>query len=639
MLLRRIAVENVRSFLDRAELTLDGPISILIGPNGGGKTNLLDIAVILLRRYLFASLYPAHAPTPEQPDRYQFRHNDALNNMQLEPHSNGAGRPQLVEVEVEVTQRDWDNMVAMKAEAAELSRKAEKKYINLTIQRAANWNLESITAGARFQYRWQSGGLEGSDGPAAQFLEYMNDFEVDSLLRAEFEVSALSTPMVYLPVNRSMNAFQSRVELAGYDAHEQKRQNDASISRTSSSIVPLAIGRLAQKFRMLLEKDVGGARADFKNDPNLKELTKLLRELGYEWDLESSNPLKNAYDIRLKKQGSSFLVGAASSGEREILTYLFAIFALNVRDALIVVDEPELHLHPRWQKSLLQLFARLAKSTGNQFLMATHSPTFVSPASIQYVSRVFSRDQRSHILRLATAELPDAKHLLNIVNSQNNEGIFFADEVVLVEGLSDRIFFEAVLDRFGRGSTYKSTLEIISVGGKGLFNAYTKLLKACQVPFSIIGDRDYIEEIGTDDVKSLFRVDEGEIKKDVIDNIKSIDGKALVARIEEAMASGSWDDARDVWGYIKSRRRVLRDNLDDTQQETLAGFIDSKRSERIYLLKNGSLEAYLPEGYRGKDIDKLIGFLRSDDFWSELPVNARDELQEIARLLMPDATG
>jgi len=286
---------------------------------------------------------------------------------------------------------------------------------------------------------------------------------------------------------------------------------------------------------MLLEKDTGNARTDFKKDSNLTEMTTLLEELGYEWELETTNPLKNAYDIRLKKQGSSFLVGAASSGERELLTYLFAIFALNVRDALIVVDEPELHLHPKWQKRLLNLFVRLATSTGNQFLLATHSPTFVSPDSIQYISRVFSRDQQSNVLRLATASLPEAKHLLQIVNSQNNEGIFFADEVVLVEGLSDRIFFEAVLDRLGRGTTYKSTLEIISVGGKGLFKAYGKLLAACQVPYSIVADLDYIEEIGNEDAKVLFRLDEGEIKKDVIDNVKSSDGTALVARIDRVL--------------------------------------------------------------------------------------------------------
>jgi putative ATP-dependent endonuclease of OLD family len=263
----------------------------------------------------------------------------------------------------------------------------------------------------------------------------------------------------------------------------------------------------------------------------------------------------------------------------------FAIFALNVRDVLIVVDEPDLHLHPKWQKTLFQLFVRLSKSTGNQFLMATHSPTFISPDSIQYVSRVFSRNQQSHILRLAKAQLPDARHLLNIVNSQNNEGIFFADEVVLVEGLSDRIFFEAVLDRLGRGSTYPRTIEVISVGGKGLFKSYTKLLTACQVPYSIIADLDYIEDIGTHEVKALFKLDEGEIKKDVVDNPKSLDAKALVNRIEEALMTGSWADAQETWAYIKNKRRELKENLSPAERTSLDTFIVAKRAERICVLK------------------------------------------------------
>ena len=53
--LRHLSVQNVPSVVDQQVLELDGDISILIGPNGGGKTNLLDAGVVSLRRYLFAS--------------------------------------------------------------------------------------------------------------------------------------------------------------------------------------------------------------------------------------------------------------------------------------------------------------------------------------------------------------------------------------------------------------------------------------------------------------------------------------------------------------------------------------------------------------------------------------------------------
>ena len=420
---------------------------------------------------------------------------------------------------------------------------------------------------------------------------------MDGRLREEFELSPLSTPLVYLPVNRAASGFQSNVELAGYNDYETKRHSDAASSRSAASIVGLAVGRLAQKYRLLLEKDKGVAAREFRSDTNLKELTTLLGELGYEWSLETINPLKNQYDVRLTKQGSSFLVGAASSGERELLTYLFAIFALNVRDALIIVDEPELHLHPKWQKTLLQLFIRLAKSTGNQFLLATHSPTFVSPESIQYVSRVFSHDQRSDILRLDTTILPEAKHFLNIVNSQNNERLFFADEVVLVEGLSDRMFFEAVLDKHGRSSSSRSILEVVSVGGKGFFEAYAKVLRSCAIPYSIVADLDYVEQVGSPETKNLFSVDTREIKLDVIENPKSLDGDALVQAIEHAIISGNWGDAAQIWCYIKARRRQLRTDIDAEGTSVLGDFLVSMRKNRVYILSRGALESYLPAGH------------------------------------------
>lgn len=636
MLIKRIAIENVRSFLNRAELTLDGPLTIVIGPNGGGKTNLLDTIVIMLRRYLFASMYASPAPTAELPDRYEFRANDALNNMILERHSAGTGLTQIVEVEVEVTLKDLENMHSMQNDAELLTQLAKKKYTNINLLGAKSWKFDEISVGTRFVYRIDNGSLQGTQNASASFLQYLNTFEMDGALREEFELAPLATPLVYLPVNRSAAGFQSNVELAGYNAFETKRHSDAASSRSSTAIVNLAIGRLAQKYRMLLEKDKGIAATEFRNDVNLKELTNLLGELGYEWTLETINPLKNQYDIRLKKQGFSFLVGAASSGERELLTYLFAIFALNVRDALIIVDEPELHLHPKWQKTLLQLFIRLSQSTGNQFLLATHSPTFVSPESIQYVSRVFSHQQRSHILRLNTVVLPEAKHLLNIVNSQNNERLFFADEVVLVEGLSDRMFFEAVLDRPGRSSSSRLILEVISVGGKGLFEAYTKVLRACEIRYSIISDLDYVEQVGSPKIKDLFRINTQGIKTDVIENVKSHDGDTLVQAIEHALSSGSWEHATNVWDYIKARRRTLRKDMSEGDAAALNAFLVFKQSEQVYILSRGALEAYLPTGHGSKDLDKLIRLLAQDDFWEQLPQRGKAELENIAKNLLPD---
>jgi hypothetical protein len=339
--------------------------------------------------------------------------------------------------------------------------------------------------------------------------------------------------------------------------------------------------------------------------------------------------MTNEYSILLSKQGTSFLVGAASSGERELFTYLFVIFGLNVRDALVVVDEPELHLHPKWQRTLLSIFVKLSEATGNQFLIATHSPTFISPQSIQYVSRVSSVEQKSQIRRLNSSSLPEAKHLLNIINSQNNERLFFADAVVLVEGISDRLVFQRILDERSKDRAAKPVIEVVEVGGKGFFGAYQKLLDACHIPFSLIADRDYIEQIGSEKLKGLFKLNTKEIKEDVLENMKSIDASTMVEAIEMAMLSGNWDSSRGIWEYIKSRRREFRFDLSVEEKKQLDEFINELATRRIYVLRQGAVEAYLPPGYKGKDLEKIIKLCVAEDFWDVLPAEHRDELATI----------
>jgi putative ATP-dependent endonuclease of the OLD family len=284
MKLRKLAVQNVRSFMERQELLLDGNISILIGPNGGGKTNLLDAAVVMLRRFLFASMYAIHSPTPENQDRHEFRANDALNALTLEKHSaSKPGFQQIIEAELEVTKSDLENLRLMKEGAEHIATISARKYINVPLMNALKWNLEGFEEGQRFLYRLVDKSLnhDGSE-QANTFLQHLQYFEIDSYLREEYELSKLSTPMVYLPVNRAASGFQSSVALANYNDYEQKRQADATWSKSNSSIVALAVGRLAQKFRLLLEKDKGIASTEFYADDNTKELTRLLSELGYD---------------------------------------------------------------------------------------------------------------------------------------------------------------------------------------------------------------------------------------------------------------------------------------------------------------------------------------------------------------------
>lgn len=59
-----------------------------------------------------------------------------------------------------------------------------------------------------------------------------------------------------------------------------------------------------------------------------------------------------------------------SSGEKQILSFL--AYCSLCKNAIIFIDEPELSLHPDWQRLLVPMLMDIPN--GNQYFMATHSP-------------------------------------------------------------------------------------------------------------------------------------------------------------------------------------------------------------------------------------------------------------------------
>ncbi|MCX8492151.1 MAG: AAA family ATPase [Cyclobacteriaceae bacterium] len=632
MKLRKIKLKNVRSFLEEQTLELSEEISIIIGPNGGGKTNLLDTAVLALRIHLLKSWIPRHTPIEGQQERFEWVNNDGFAANLLEKHSTAATEEQRIDLTIEVTPTDVNSMALAKKDASALQEKARYKYVNIAIAGAANWYIDEVVAGTTYTYSIVNGHLTQGNLTTAEhaFMEYLQNYEVHNRIREEFSELPLSTPMIFLPVTRSSGVMSASVTLAHFNEQDYKRTVDAASSRSASAITTLAVGRMAQRFRELLEKADGQTKEKFRADSVSMNLTETLKVLGYDWDFECTDIKTNRYEMILDKQGSRFQLSAASSGERELLTYLFAIYALNVKDALIVIDEPELHLHPRWQKILMGLFKQLAKDTGNQFLMATHSPAFASPETIKYVSRVYSEDQRSRIVTLNDAEqLPSAKHLFSIVNSQNNERVFFADLVILVEGISDRIFFEALFKHFEKQQNSGRVFEVVSVGGKNLFKHYANLLDAFKVPFVVIADLDYVREVGDSSLKDLFRPSAKALKEKLVDDPTSIDAANLITEMDNALETADISALERLWKYIKARQSRLRIDLLPEEKSRLDEFLKIKQAERVFILSLGSLESYLPDGHAGKDLEKLIELVSEPNWWSELPEIGKLELQII----------
>lgn len=86
----------------------------------------------------------------------------------------------------------------------------------------------------------------------------------------------------------------------------------------------------------------------------------------------------------LKKliSNTMFSIQNASSGEQCVIISMLGITSVIENNSLILIDEPEVCLHPEWQEKYIQLLTNIFSSyKGCQFIIATHSPQIVSNLS------------------------------------------------------------------------------------------------------------------------------------------------------------------------------------------------------------------------------------------------------------------
>lgn len=73
---------------------------------------------------------------------------------------------------------------------------------------------------------------------------------------------------------------------------------------------------------------------------------------------------------------------------------IFALYGNDLKNGFLIINEPELHLHPQIQKELALLFEKLSQNQNSQFILSTNSPLFINESNITNVYRVFKDESQ-----------------------------------------------------------------------------------------------------------------------------------------------------------------------------------------------------------------------------------------------------
>jgi predicted ATPase len=88
----------------------------------------------------------------------------------------------------------------------------------------------------------------------------------------------------------------------------------------------------------------------------------------------------------IERVGDTYSSSNAASGEESLINVLTEIIE-TPKDSLILIDEIEAGLHPRVQRRLADIIQYISWRDKKQFILTTHSPSFLS--ALPQKSRVF----------------------------------------------------------------------------------------------------------------------------------------------------------------------------------------------------------------------------------------------------------
>jgi len=267
-----------------------------------------------------------------------------------------------------------------------------------------------------------------------------------------------------------------------------------------------------------LEVIFGNLKATFEEVQEFAVFTKELRSqvaelsgnlaYGLGIDFSAYNPSNyfRALRIQPEEQGQVREFEELGTGQEQILALSFAYaYARAFHDAdglVLVIEEPEAHLHPLAQEWVAKKIRELA-SGGLQIVITTHSPAFIDVLGLEGVAVVRKADGATQVTQLTRADLARScneagaaaatdENILPFYSAAATEETlagFFARRIVLVEGSTEALALPVYLERVGLLAA-KEGVAIIPVAGVGNLAKWWRLFRAYGIPVYVIFDND-----------------------------------------------------------------------------------------------------------------------------------------------------
>ncbi|MDG2522962.1 AAA family ATPase [Caulobacter segnis] len=238
-------------------------------------------------------------------------------------------------------------------------------------------------------------------------------------------------------------------------------------------------------------------RADLKLKVEARLQQLLDRSIELQWSQSGLSPRFSPL-----KGGGPYPANVEASGILQLVALLAAIH--NDEIGALLIDEPEISLHPQHQAFLLEEMATVAGDPAEPnkklIIIATHAPGLLSlRAADDLPGLVFFNDIASPPKQVEAGEalLRNKKVAATVARlGATHRMAMFAQRVLLVEGPSDEIVAAELARSLGTPLMARN-VQILPVGGKGQFPEVAKLFTLMGKTVAVLADLDALADDNT----------------------------------------------------------------------------------------------------------------------------------------------
>jgi putative ATP-dependent endonuclease of OLD family len=243
-----------------------------------------------------------------------------------------------------------------------------------------------------------------------------------------------------------------------------------------------------------------------------KQMDDFSRNLEYrlEVDFSAYDPSNYFRSLRVQpvQEGEVRTFEELGTGQEQVLALSFAYayakaFHGKAEGLVLVIEEPEAHLHPLAQQWVSRKVHEFAGTEGIQVVITTHSPAFLSVMSLDGIVLARKEKGATRITQLSkkmlasacqktgakTATAETVLPFYAAVATQEILAGFFARKIVLVEGPTEALALPIYLERAGL-SPVKEGIAVIPVQGVGNLAKWWRFFTAYEIPIYTAFDND-----------------------------------------------------------------------------------------------------------------------------------------------------